>query len=224
MPTVAHFLASGLSVLSPLLNGTSLGSTAPGMVPQYSLIRHYSTSDCSGTPEAVIGYAVNQCFKNSYVPGTYDYRCDGDNICDTYMYSTADCSGDGKAKGSPIINNGKCQFAGVAGYVEATIKIGGSAVKAALTGPSQASWHTGDSTCTGAPSTFEDLGLCRSVGVGSYRLQCSSEKKVEMCQYLNSTTCTGFQRCSVQSGYNPTDTCITRKHFGGAASVQFECK
>ena len=227
MPTLANLVASGLSVLNSQHNGTSLGfvkSAGPNMVPQYSVVSHFSTPDCSGTPDAVLGYAVNECFKNSYTPGTYDYECDKDDKCDTYLYQSADCSGAGTAKGSPIANDGKCHADGTGGYVQATIKTGGSAVKASFKGPTQVSWHTDDSDCSGAPSIYEDLGLCRSNGKTSYRYECNDKNEVRMCQYINATTCNGFERCATLPAYNPTETCITRRHFGGAASIEFECK
>jgi hypothetical protein len=224
MPALARLASAGLSVLSAQHNGTSLGFLAPRMVPQYSVVGRFSTPDCAGTPEAVVAYAVNECFKNSYTPGTYDYECDKDNQCDTYLFQTVDCSGKRTAKGNPIANDGKCHADGKGGYVQATIKTGGAAVKAGFTGPAQVSWHTGDSDCSGAPSMYEDLGLCRASGQNSYRHECSDKKEVRMCQYLNSTACKGFQRCIMLPAYNPTGTCITRKHFGGAASIEYECK
>ena len=69
---------------------------------------------------------------------------------------------------------------------------------------------------------YENLGLCRSNGKTAYRYECSDKKEVRMCQYINAT-CSGFERCATLPGYNPTETCITRRHFGGAASVEFQC-
>ena len=222
MPVLTQLLAGGLSLFAHY-NGTEVATASPDMVPQYALARTYSSADCSGEPNAITGSRINSCFKNSFIPGTYNIKCDANKVCDMYTYNSMDCSGPGKPKGRKATLNNKCQASDDGGSVLPVLETGTDAAMSSIPKPATLAWQTGDDECSGAPSTVSSLGICRSDGRTSYQLQCDKSSTISMCQFVNSTSCTGFQRCEKLPLYNPTKKCISRKHFGGAASVEFVC-
>ena len=222
MPALAQLLAGGLSLFSPH-NGTMVATESPDMVPQYAVVTRFEGKDCSGASSTQASH-INACFKNSYLPGTYNIKCDANKKCAMYVYPSMDCSGTGKAAQPGVVLDGKCIPSPQGqGSAIGLIKTGTSAATATLKRPLQFSWQTGDNKCSGAPTTISELGTCRDDGHSSYKHECDSTKKVVMCQYLNTTTCSGFKRCEGLPSFNPTGKCNERRHFGGAASVEFTC-